>query len=291
MTQGCGAETTCHLSSACASSQHCDVLPLRAKVLQVHELFPKPHPKLNRCGLSPSTPDLLSPGPKSYAEAVKVLHSAASATGARPAPVVLLDAILVAQILGQEQGAAARSEFFDRLAGGGSPGRQWKLIYTASPSALRDLRGIKNKDKRQKKVALLQGMVNQISEALPWTSGLYVDAFVTAIQRFDAATFENENGVFAVLGWDGVRFSVKGPFKWPQPEVRAVCAFQPTTTCVRVVGWEKVFSLEPGPIAFEDTPPTKLPFFKFVHVDDRVAVAIGRSGGAAVWARLDNGVN
>lgn len=222
---------------------------------------------------------------------MKILHRAASATGVRPAPVVLLDAILVAQNLGQQEGAAARSKFFDSLAGGGSPGRQWKLIYTAAPSALQGLRGKKNKDKRQKEVPFLQGVVNTVSEALPWTWGLYVDAFVTAIQRFDAATFENENGVFAVLGWDGVRFSVKGPFKWPQPEVRAVCAFQPTSTSVRVVGWEKVFSSEPGPVAFEDTQLTKLPFFKFVHVDDQVAVAIGRSGGAAVWARLDNGGN
>ncbi len=222
---------------------------------------------------------------------MKILHSAASATGLRPPPVVLLDAILEAQNLGQGEGAAVRSEFFDSLAGGGSPGRQWKLIYTASPSALRGLRGKKNLDKRRKEVPFLQRMVSKVNEALPWTWGLYVDALVTAIQRFDAATFENENGVFAVLGWDGVRFSVKGPFKWPQPEVRAVCAFQPTSACVRVVGWETVFSLEPGPVAFVDTPPTKLPFFKFVHVDDRVAVAIGRSGGAAVWARLDNGGN
>ena len=222
---------------------------------------------------------------------MKILHSAASATGLRPPPVVLLDAILEAQNLGQGEGAAVRSEFFDSLAGGGSPGRQWKLIYTASPSALRGLRGKKNLDKRRKEVPFLQRMVSKVNEALPWTWGLYVDALVTAIQRFDAATFENENGVFAVLGWDGVRFSVKGPFKWPQPEVRAVCAFQPTSACVRVVGWETVFSLEPGPVAFVDTPPTKLPFFKFVHIDDRVAVAIGRSGGAAVWARLDNGGN
>ena len=31
---------------------------------------------------------------------------------------------------------------------------------------------------------------------------------------------------------------------------------------------------------------TKLPFFKFLLVDDDIAVAQGRSGGVAVWARV-----
>lgn len=29
-----------------------------------------------------------------------------------------------------------------------------------------------------------------------------------------------------------------------------------------------------------------LPFFKFIHVDDVVAVAQGRSGSVALWTRL-----
>ena len=39
--------------------------------------------------------------------------------------------------------------------------------------------------------------------------------------------------------------------------------------------------------AFADARIAQLPFFKFVHVDDAVAVAQGRSGGVAVWARVD----
>ena len=41
--------------------------------------------------------------------------------------------------------------------------------------------------------------------ALPWTRlkhGLFVDGVVTAVQRFDSSSWENENGVFAVLGAD-----------------------------------------------------------------------------------------
>ena len=42
-----------------------------------------------------------------------------------------------------------------------------------------------------------------------------------------------------------------------------------------------------APLAFEDTPVTKLPFFKFLLVDKDIAVAQGRSGGVAVWVRTE----
>ena len=40
-----------------------------------------------------------------------------------------------------------------------------------------------------------------------------------------------------------------------------------------------------GALPFEQVRPTQLPFFKFLLVDDVVAVAQGRSGGVAVWVR------
>jgi hypothetical protein len=49
--------------------------------------------------------------------------------------------------------------------------------------------------------------------------------------------------------------------------------------------WEKEWPLEEGAESFAETRPTKLPFFKFIYVDDKVAVAQGRSGGVALWAR------
>jgi hypothetical protein len=40
------------------------------------------------------------------------------------------------------------------------------------------------------------------------------------------------------------------------------------------------------PRTFDEQPVTKLPFFKFVLVDELVAVAQGRSGGVALWVRM-----
>lgn len=135
-----------------------------------------------------------------------------------------------------------------------------------------------------------------LSEAvLPWTKlkhGLYVDRLVTAIQRFDSSTFENENGIFGVLGSDWIRLTVHGPFKWPQPEKRAICAFQPTVMKLALgpLAWEFPLTAETAAAAstptFDEQPVTKLPFFKFVLVDELVAVAQGRSGGVALWVRM-----
>jgi hypothetical protein len=65
-----------------------------------------------------------------------------------------------------------------------------------------------------------------------------------------------------------------------------VCAFRPTAATVKFFGWEQEWPLNQGPKSFDETPPTKLPFFKFIYVDDKVAVAQGRSGGVALWARI-----
>jgi hypothetical protein len=131
---------------------------------------------------------------------------------------------------------------------------------------------------------------------LPWTKlkhGLYVDQLVTAIQRFDSSTFENENGILGVLGVDWIRLTVHGPFKWPQPEKRAICAFQPTVMKLSLgpLAWEFPMTAEAAaaastPRTFDEQPVTKLPFFKFVLVDELVAVAQGRSGGVALWVRM-----
>jgi hypothetical protein len=143
---------------------------------------------------------------------------------------------------------------------------------------------------------------------LPWRRlrhGVYLDAYVSAIQRFDMEEWENENGIFRVLGRDDVRFSVTGPFKWPTPERRAVCAFQPTCATFQIgqLEWEWSLEADAGTAAlwstaapraegserqsFEQTRVTALPFFRWLLVDEAVAVAQGRSGGVAVWARVD----
>ena len=210
--------------------------------------------------------------------AEETLRAVAAPMAERPSPAEVLSAIIELTSSTED-----RSSFLDRLAGGGSPGRRWTLAYTAGSAAVKAAR-------QQRKKAGSGGWLKATREALlPWTrleNGLYVDGLVTAIQRFDASTGENENGIFGVLGATGLRLTVKGPFKWPDPERRTVCAFQPTVAKCAIGPLEREFSMEaPGAPDFESTAVTKLPFFKFVLVDDTVAVAQGRSGGVAVWVR------
>jgi len=113
------------------------------------------------------------------------------------------------------------------------------------------------------------------------SGGLYVDTFATAVQRFDAEKMENENGFFGLLGIGlGRILTFKGPFKWPDSARRATCAFQSTTLCLGP------FELPIGEAEnFDQLPLRDLAFFNFVLVDDVVSVALGRSGGLAIWVR------
>lgn len=192
----------------------------------------------------------------------------AAGTEDRPSTAELLAAIVALP------GAPAdRAHFFDRLAGGGSPGRRWKLVYTATADAV--------KAARKGGGAPSLGFVDRFT----LKSGVYCDEFATAIQRFDAETCENENGIFELFGSDAVKFTVKGPFKWPDAERRAICAFRPTSAFLKLGPLEREWPLEAEEPPFDDARPTQLPFFKFLLVDDEVAVAQGRTGGVAVWAR------
>ena len=205
----------------------------------------------------------------------------------RPAPAALLAAIVAL-----DARPAGRERFLDELAGGGPPGQRWRLLYTAGADAVSAAR----KACRSASSGSSPSWQDSLSEAvLPWTKlkhGLYVDQLVTAIQRFDSSTFENENGILGVLGVDWIRLTVHGPFKWPQPEKRAICAFQPTVMKLSLgpLAWEFPMTAETAAAAstptFDEQPVTKLPFFKFVLVDELVAVAQGRSGGVALWVRM-----
>ena len=196
---------------------------------------------------------------------------------------------LLAAVIGLEHGAAAdtsrleeRAHFLDRL--GGSPTRQWRLVYTAGKGAV-----IRARQQHKDPARGGPAWIGNIEALLPWTRlrhGLYVDSVVRAVQHFDAATWENENGIFGVLGVETVQFSVRGPFKWPNHEKRAVCAFQPTSAHCKLGPFEWEWLLD-ADAEFEAAPVTKLPFFRFIHVDEVVAVAQGRSGGVAVWVRED----
>ena len=124
---------------------------------------------------------------------------------------------------------------------------------------------------------------------LPWTrlrDGLYVDGLASAVQRFDASTMTNRNGVFKILGSDAFETTVNGPFSWSHRG--AVCAFRPTLATFKLgpLRFEQPIPDEEGALPFEETPLRDLPFFKFVLVDDVVAVAMGRSGSVALWTRM-----
>ena len=229
-----------------------------------------------------------------HAAAAAAEAAAASAHGpsetvdehGRPSAAALLDAIVALPAT-----AVGRDRFLDRLAGGGPPGRRWLLVYTAGKDAVKEARQ-RRKDGRGGAAA--PWLTSLQRRLLPWThlaDGLYVDELLTAVQRFDETSGENENGVFGLLGNEWVQFSVTGPFRWPQPERRAVCAFQPTSARCRLGALEWEWSVSAGEPAstpsFELAPVTSLPFFKFLLVDERVAVAQGRSGGVALWARID----
>ena len=224
---------------------------------------------------------------------------AAAATGApdeRPAPAELLEAIVA--LPGTPAG---REHYLEALAGGGAPGRKWRLMYTAGTAAVKSARQARKK-RGSGAPSWLEGVGDTL---LPWTRlrhGLYLDEYITAVQRFDASCFENENGIYALGGSDFARFSVKGPFKWPDADKRTVCAFQPTVARCQLGEWVWEFPMDASddataalwstqpkeaPPLFDDAPVTKLPFFKFLQVDESVAVAQGRSGGVAVWVRCE----
>lgn len=224
----------------------------------------------------------LSPTETVRAAAVQTAEDGGSA--GRPPPAILLAAIAALRPAAVNK----RSQFLQALAGGGTPGRRWQLVYVAGKNAVISARQAHKANGGRASQASLS---DQVSEALlPWTrlkGGVYVDGLVTAIQRFDLESLENENGIFGILGSDWLRFTVVGPFKWPSPDARTVCAFQPDRFRCKVgsLEWESEIATDPA-APFETMSLAKLPFFKFLHVDDKVAVAQGRSGSVAVWARI-----
>eukprot|EP00747_Dinoflagellata_sp_TGD_P171040 gnl/TRDRNA2_/TRDRNA2_204084_c0_seq1.p1 gnl/TRDRNA2_/TRDRNA2_204084_c0~~gnl/TRDRNA2_/TRDRNA2_204084_c0_seq1.p1 ORF type:complete len:346 (+),score=53.19 gnl/TRDRNA2_/TRDRNA2_204084_c0_seq1:99-1136(+) len=251
-----------------------------------------------------STSPVAAALPQNSRPPIEIIHAAAKKGGTRPPPMDLLNAI-VAQNRLPRRTPGDSCTFFESLAGGGSPGRRWRLVYAAGKDAVVAARKSRKESVEQTPTAWMRGLAEVVA---PWTKlkgGVYLDDYVTAIQRFDAEKLENENGIFAVLGADWVRFTVLGPFKWPKPVTRNLCAFRPTSATIALGGWSNSWSLEADPgtkslfstspaqdaavadLPFEELPVNKLPFFKFIHVDDKVALAIGRSGGAALWARME----
>jgi len=156
--------------------------------------------------------------------------------------------------------------------------------------------------------------------------GIYIDSkLVSAIQNFDEQTMQNKNGVFSLFNSDFFQTTVEGPFSWDgqcnkkekeEEEKRQgdngdgdsdgsnsnskrkrnknqkkkksnICAFRPTKATFQVGPWWTINQDLPEEIPFDQTHIRDLPFFKFIHVDDKVAVAMGRSGSVALWTRMN----
>jgi hypothetical protein len=140
--------------------------------------------------------------------------------------------------------------------GDAAAGRRWKLIFTSGTDDVR--------------AAVAGGAAG----------GVYVAPLLTAVQSWRASDMRIENGVW--LGFVAA-FAFRGGFTVAGRRF----AFDFDTVRVRL-----------GPKWFEFKLPAKQeggggggggekkgPFFLMTYVDDAVAVARGRSGGVAVWAR------
>jgi len=113
--------------------------------------------------------------------------------------------------------------------------------------------------------------------------GFYIDSkVVSAVKNFDAGTMVNKNGVYRNGNCDPPSSKVACNSKRKHS---GVCAFRPTVATFTV----EPFNFDqpiPEELPFDQTPIRDLPFFKFIHVDDKVAVAMGRSGSVALWTRM-----
>ena len=241
----------------------------------------------------------------------------------QPLPEMLLEAMLKAQRQGIKED---KSIFLEKLAGvpgrrwelayiAGKPA----LIAMRKQLGESDDKTISisnDNDEKSNSISSSERWYRPLERLLlPWTrlrDGIYIDSnLVSAIQNFDVQTMQNKNGVFQILGSDFFQTTVEGPFSWDgdcrinnndsnnqevdelvdgNPKKRnknaAVCAFRPTTATFQLGPWWKIDQDIPEDAPFDQTHIRDLPFFKFIHVDDKVAIAIGRSGSVALWTRM-----
>jgi len=212
-------------------------------------------------------------GTTRFSDAVDTLRAVADEPTNRPPPVRILEALVEAQRTRPDP-----SQFLQALGGvdGDEKGCRWELAYVAGKPAVLDAR-------RRRGVEPWYRSLERV--ILPWTrlrDGIYVDSYVSAIQQFDVETMENTNGVFQILGSDVFETTVNGPFSWSRG---SICAFRPTLATFKL-GPLRFDQVIPEDVPFEDVPMRELPFFKFVLIDDAVAVAMGRSGSVAIWTRM-----
>lgn len=208
--------------------------------------------------------------------AITALRSAVALRGLGERPPA--DNVLQAALDAQRQRLSLNSQapFYQKLTGDGKDGgKRWRLVYLANKNAV---------------LAARKG-----NEPSLFDKPLYVDGFVTAVQRFEDSPSQrmNQNGVFEFLGLGGFFFGYFARFKWPSPTTRTTMAFEPLTNSLHAFGqswaWPFAGTLpgEEGARRFEKGRLQDSNIFNFFYIDDEVAVAQGASGGVAVWGATD----
>jgi len=185
-------------------------------------------------------------------DAVELIKKAAKGGFGQPSPAEVLQAVKTLE----RSNIPAGDDLLARLGGEQSPGFRWRLVYAS---------GQKGK-----------------------TPGSFFP--IPACQRWDASKGVIENGVY-LGGILGLIF--QGPFNLEGRILR----FDFNRLALRLGPWKPTFTIKQETNDFleklivrrgmtEFTPAKRsLPLFKIIYVDDEVAVARGRSGGLAFWAR------
>jgi hypothetical protein len=215
-----------------------------------------------------------------------------------------------------EKDKASPEDWGELLGGGGSPGKRWRLVFTSGTKDVQEaLKGV-GKGKsccacRTDEFSMLwsshvlfqnvpvwhdrehklmpphySSTLHTISHPHCAGGGKYFP--LTAVQRWDAAAGEIENGIF--LGHLAALL-FKGPYSFSGKKL----GFDFDTLVIKL-GPKFEFPLKSKIDRASYKPTSKDPFFIFVYVDDDICVARGRGGGIAMWARtspkweLENGV-
>jgi hypothetical protein len=147
-------------------------------------------------------------------------------------------------------------EWYKLLGGDAAPGRRWRLIYTVGKDEL-------EKDRKGEKAA--QGKFFPL----------------TAAQRYNPEAKELENGVF--LGHVAA-LTFLGPHEWQKNKL----VFNFWKLNIKLGPFKFGFDIKKGDKdAPFDAKDKGLPFLVFFYIDEHIAVAKGRGGGWAYWARTD----
>ncbi|CAI7799040.1 unnamed protein product [Closterium sp. NIES-54] len=152
-------------------------------------------------------------------------------------------------------GAEESKAWLAALGGAASPGHMWQLVFTAG-----------------------SGEVRKAAKGGEGTGSYFP---IPAIQRFDATAMEIENGVF--LGPVGY-LTFQGPMGFTARRL----AFTFHTLTLKLgplppFQWGIGKEEDKGRVPGEGKAGSKDPFFTWFYVDDRIAAARGRGGGAAFW--------